>query len=269
MKSKVAITLDSHLLDRIDQLSKEQSRSAYIEKLLMEAVHSKKIDTAVLLAGGDGTRLRPFTYEMPKPMVPVRGKPVIRWQVDILKKQGFSKIIITLKHDGKSNQLIKEFGNEVSYAFEREPMGTGGALMQVKDMVDGHFLVMNADTLHSPVPNLRGMYNFHVQKDATATILVMMKDDVRKYGSVTLDEDGKIVGFQEKSGEKKAGLISSGIYILSQDVFRYIKGKCSIENDVFPKIKQDGKLMGYFFNGRTYDVGTLEGYEKAIKEWRV
>jgi len=269
MKSKIAITLDSELLRKIDDFSRNQNRSAYIEKLIEESIKAKTLDTAVLLAGGDGVRLRPFTYEIPKPMVPVRGKPVIRWQVDMLKRQGINNIVITLKHDEKNNQIIKELGNEVTYVFEKEPMGTGGALLRAKDMVGKHFLVMNADTLHSPIPNLSGMYNFHVQKNAIATLLVMMKEDIRRYGAVMIDEDGKVVGFQEKINEKKPGLISSGIYILNHSIFNYIKKKCSIENDVFPKLKDAGLLAGYFFNGRTYDIGTLEGYETAIKEWKI
>jgi NDP-sugar pyrophosphorylase family protein len=268
MKSKIAITLDEGVLKRIDGLAKNQSRSSYIEKIIRDYIHTVKLDTAVLLAGGEGTRLRPFTYEMPKPMVPVRGRPVIRWQVDMLRRMGITNIIITLKQDEKNTQIIKEFGNTVSYSFENEPMGTGGALMQVRDSVGSRFLVMNADTLHSPAPNLQGMHDFHVQKGAAATLLLMPKEDVRRYGTVELDMDSRIVEFREKSPEKKAGIISSGIYILSSDVFRYIKGKCSIENDVFPAIRNDGKLWGYFFNGKTYDIGTLEGYEHAIKEWK-
>jgi NDP-sugar pyrophosphorylase family protein len=268
MKSKIAITLDSEILSRIDQLSKGQNRSAYIESLIRETMDSRKLNTAVLLAGGAGTRLRPFTYEIPKPMVPLRGKPVIRWQIDILRKQGIRNIIVTLNADEKSNQIIKEFGKEVTYVFEKEPMGTGGALLQVKDMIDGNFLVINADTLYSPMPNIMGMYEFFLQKKTVSSLLVMMKEDIHRYGSVKLDGDGRIVGFNEKLNEKRAGLVSSGMYMFSPEIFSYVKGRCSIENDVFPVLKEEGKLFGYFFNGNTFDIGTLEGYEQAIKEWK-
>ncbi|MBU0530144.1 MAG: NTP transferase domain-containing protein [Nanoarchaeota archaeon] len=267
MKSKIAITLDSSLLRRIDQLSEKQNRSAYIEKILKQSIDAKKLNTAVILAGGAGVRLRPFTYEIPKPMVPVKGKPVIRWQVEMLKKHGIDNIIISLGYQKNTDQIIKEFGKDVNYVFERSPLGTGGALSMIKDHVDGHFLVMNGDTLHAPVPNLTGMYDFHLEKGTMATLLVMMKEDVRRYGSVSLEEDGKIVKFAEKVKEKKPGLISSGIYILSPEIFKFIKRKCSIENEIFPKLMSKDMLTGYFFNGKTYDVGTLKGYEHAIKEW--
>jgi len=268
MKSKIAITVDSTLLRRIDQLAKNQNRSAYIEQILKNAIDSRKLKTAVILAGGAGTRLRPFTYEVPKPMVPVKGKPVIRWQVDMLRRHGIENIVISLGYMKNNDQVIKELGNDVNYVFEKTPLGTGGALSMVKDHVDGHFLMMNGDTLHTPVPNLTGMYEFHLQKNSMATLLVMMKEDVRRYGSVVLEEDGKVIKFAEKVNEKKTGLISSGIYILSPDIFTHIKRKCSIENDVFPKLMSEGLLSGYLFNGKTYDVGTLKGYEVAIKEWK-
>lgn len=227
---------------------------------------TRKLETAVLLAGGEGTRLRPITYEIPKPLIPVKGKPAILWQIDMLRKSGIKNIIVTL--GPTSTRVEKEIScSDVRCVIEKELLGTGGALNMVKDIVKDDFLVMNADVLFMPAPNIREAYEFHVKNRNFATILVNMEDDVSSFGMVRID-GSKVVNFSEKPKESSPGLINSGLYILNEGIFQFIKPKCKIEDDVFPKLVERGLLHAHPFNGRIFDTGTMERYERAIKYWK-
>lgn len=268
MKSKVAITLDSALLRRIDELAKHGNRSNVIEDLIRFSLDSTKIRTAILLAGGKGARLRPLTYELPKPLVPIKDRPMIRWQIDMLRKAGIENIIVAAGVMGE--KVKKELPDDVICLIEAGPLGTGGALNLAREYVYDDFVVMNADTLFSPAPNIEGMAEFHRARKNTATVLVAMKPDVSRYGSIEVSDDGRIADFIEKK-QGGGGLISAGLYIFSPAIFDAIQQLppvFNLEEALFPLLKDRGLLYSYFFNGRTFDIGTMDGYEKAILEWQ-
>ncbi|MBU0953691.1 MAG: NTP transferase domain-containing protein [Nanoarchaeota archaeon] len=267
MKSKIAITVDEHLLSRIDAQRGLKSRSGYIEALLREGATSRGIRNAVILAGGEGTRLRPITYEIPKPLVPVNGKAIITRQIEMLQRAGIDNIIVATHY--KADKVKAAVGKGVTFVDESKPMGTGGALLGAKDHLSDRFLVMNGDLLFKPLPNIPGMDAFHIERKSFASFLVTMRPDVSRFGRITLADDGKITDFTEKPPEGGAGLISVGMYIFEPGIFDYIKGKASLEHDVFPKIQKEHPTFGYFYDGKMFDVGTFEEYERAIKEWTV
>ncbi len=266
MKSKIAISLESEILNKVDRLSKG-NRSQFIENLIRTSLNIKSLKTAVILAGGLGTRLRPLTYEIPKPLIPIKGKPILKWQIEMLKGFGIDNIIVILSH--QVDRIKKEIGDDVQYITEQTPAGTGGALNKVKNKIDSTFVVLNVDTLLSPKPNISGMYGFHEEKNPVATILINLKQQAEKYGAIKVGDDNRIIDFIEKPDKSKASLISTGLYIFDVSIFDHLTKKCSLEKDVFPNLAKESKLYGYFFNGESYDVGTLDGYEKAIKEWKL
>ncbi len=265
MKSKIAISLDEHVLSSIDGSRAHRSRSAYIETLLRDSLARSGLRSAVILAGGEGTRLRPITYEIPKPLVPVKGKPILHWQIELLRRSGIDNIVIALQY--QAEKIKAAIGDGVTYMVEPKPMGTGGALLGAKDHVHEPFIVMNGDLLFYPPPNIAGMHAFHRDRKSFATFLVTMKPDVARFGKITLADDGRITEFREKPPEGGPGLISTGVYVFEPGIFDAIPGPCSLERDVFPKIQQQG-LYGFFYNGGMYDVGTLSDYERAIQEWK-
>ena len=265
MKTKIAISLETDILNNVDRLSKG-NRNQFIETLIRNSLNIKSLKTAVILAGGLGTRLRPLTYEIPKPLIPIKGRPILKWQIDLLKCFGIDDITVVLTHS--VDKIKKQIGDEVAYITEKEPLGTGGALNKLRNTINNTFIVLNVDTLLSPKPNITGMYNFHQEKSTTATILVNLKQHAESYGAIKIADDNKVIDFMEKPDKSKASLISTGLYIFEPTIFDHLTKKCSLEKDVYPKLAKENKLYGYFFNGESYDAGTMEGYEKAIKEWR-
>lgn len=263
MKTKIAISLETDVLNNVDKLAKG-NRSGFIETLIKNSLNIKSLRTAVILAGGLGTKLRPITYEIPKPLIPIRGQPILKWQIQLLRSLGIDDIKVILTH--QLDKIKKSIGDDVEYICDEKPLGTGGALNKIKNKINSTFLVLNVDTLLHPKPNIVGMYNFH-QDRGTATILVNLKQQAEGYGTIKVSDDNRVTDFIEKPDKSKASLISTGLYIFEPSIFDYLTKKCSLEKDVFPKLAKEGKLYGYFFNGESYDVGTMKGYEKAIKEW--
>jgi len=275
MKERVTLTLDSDLLKQIDLRidgHKIKNRSHAIELFLLQALGSNSPKKAIIIAGGKGTRLKPITHEIPKPMVPLHDKPIMEHTIDLLKKYGVRDIIISV---GFKGEKIKEyfgngrkFGVNITYVEEEIPLGTGGPLRLAKEFLTETFVMCNADELKNI--DLFDMYMFHKECGGKATIALTTIEDPSTFGVAKLDGN-KIVEFIEKPkrGTEPSKLINSGLYILEPEVIEYVpEGKSMIETDVFPKIAKEGKLFGYPFSGQWFDTGTLERYEQAIKEWR-
>lgn len=210
------------------------------------------MQTAIILCGGKGTRLYPLTFEVPKPMLPIKGKPVLEHQINFLKSQGVKNIILAIGYLGE--QIIHHFGNgsqfglNIEYIFD-ECQGTGGALRELKKYkFDSPVFVMNGDTLFDV--DFKDMKKHHNQK---ITIAVAEVDNPDRFGVV---KDGQI---QEKIKVKR-GLVSVGLYIINPEVFDIIpEGFCSLEKDIFPQLKQGF----YQYKGQWYDMGTMEVYEEV------
>jgi len=274
-RKRLTITLRDDMLKRVDGMVDNiriRNRSHAIEILLSRALSSRNIKYAVVLAGGRGTRMRPFTYEMPKPMIPVQGRPLIQHIVELLRKHEVSEIIFSVGYMGDK---IKEyfgngsrFGVNITYVEEDKELGTAGPLALMKDKLSETFLMFNGDILADI--DLKDFVSFHEEKKGIATIALTAVSDPSRFGVARLRGDN-ILEFREKppAGKEASNLINAGVYVLEPEVLKYIpKGKAMMERDVFPKLAKKGKLIGYHFDGQWFDTGTPESYEVAIKRWR-
>jgi mannose-1-phosphate guanylyltransferase len=275
-KEKVSITIDSEILRKVGTMvdgEKVRNVSQAIESLLLKALIEKSSPKAFVLAGGKGIRLRPITYEIPKPLIPLQNKPILEHVIDLLRAYDVRDIVISIGYLGEK---IKEYfsdekrlGVKITFVEEREELGTGGPLRLAKNLLKETFVMVNGDNLLDI--DLRKMYQFHVETGATATIALTTIDDPSSYGVAVL-EGNKIVKFVEKPRREDAPskLINAGLYILEPKVIDLVpsSGSSFIEKDVFPLIAEKGELYGYLFTGQWFDTGTPDRYEKALREWR-
>ena len=262
------------MLKRIDSIidgREIRNRSHAMESLLSKSLNSTGLKTVLILAGGHGTRLRPITYEIPKPLVPVHGRPILEHQLELLKKYDVRNIILSIGY--MSDKIKEHFGNgskfgvKITYIEEKTPMGTGGAVKLAESMLNETFAVLNVDTLMKP--DIAHIHDFHKKEGTPVTILLDTQRSPEALGVVKM-KGNRIVSFDEKPKEFVTSLVNSGLYILEPTVFSHIpKNKpCSLEKDVFPKLVNKGHISGFVHDGPVYDVGTHERYEKAIKEWK-
>lgn len=224
---------------------------------------------AILLVGGMGTRLRPLTYRLPKPLVPVMGKPLIRHAIDSLPAEVDEVIVpMSYKKDMMEDYLKKNHPRrKITLVDEPEALGTGGAVKNVERYIDGQFLVLNGDTISSV--DVSAFLAFHRRKKGIASISLWPVDDPTPYGIVDLDDQDRIRRFQEKPrrGEAFSNLINAGAYALESEVLDYIgKGFVSMEREVFPKILDKG-MYGFRFDGYWVDCGKRESLLEAF--WAV
>ncbi len=271
--AKITIKLRDDLVKEIDHMVdgiKIKNRSHAIEVILSRLLHAKKVEKAIILAGGKGTRMRPFTYEVPKPMIPVKGKPLLQYIIELLRKYEVRDIILSTGYMG--NKIKEYFGNgskfgvDINYIEEKHEMGTAGSLNLMRNLLNGTFLMFNGDILANI--DLHDLIAFHRENDALATIALTPVKDPSRFGVVRL-RGNKILEFIEKpKATVRSKLINAGVYVLEPKVIDYIpEGKAMMETDVFPKLAKKGKLYGYPFDGQWFDTGTHEAYERAIKEW--
>ena len=276
-RKKLTVTIKKELFPKIDAMvdgRKIRNRSHATEYLIESGLGVNRVKKAVLMVGGEGTRLRPFTYELPKALLPVKGKPMVLHIIDHLKSHGVTEIIMAIRYKGDQ---IKEyfgdgskFGVDIKYVEEKTPLGTAGPLRLGKKYLKETFFLIWGDILSDI--DLTDYMHFHKNNDALATIALTTVPDVTKYGVASL-KGSQIVGFVEKPKKEDApsNLINSGMAIIEPEVIdKYIpkKGKTMVEYDVYPKLAKDGKLYGYPFQGTWLDTGNYEAYEKAIKEWK-
>jgi len=275
MKERVTLTLDENIIKKIDRKINGhmiKNRSHAVELLLLKAIGANVPQKAVILAGGKGIRLRPITYEIPKALIPIKGKTITEHIFDLLKKYDIKDVILSV---GYLKEKIKEkfrdgseFGVKITYVEEDKPLGTAGPLRLVKDILNEPFIVSNGDELKNI--NIEKMYKLHKESNALATIALTTVDDPSKYGVARLS-GSKILEFIEKpkKAEAPSNLINSGFYIIEPEVISMIPdGNSMLEKDVFPALAKQGRLFGYPFSGQWYDTGNMERYEKALKEWK-
>jgi len=210
-----------------------------------------------------GTRLRPLTHRLPKPLVPIMGKPLVMLIIDALPPE-VDQLIIPV---GYKREMMDAFIQsqkipiDVKIVDEPEPMGTGGAVKNVEKYIDksGTFLVLNGDIVASL--DLSEFIEFHKKKKSFASISLWEVEDPTPFGVAQIDGSGKILRFQEKPAKEEAfsKLINAGAYALEPEVLDFIdKGFVSMERTVFPKILSRG-MYGYTFSGFWVDCGTREG----------
>jgi mannose-1-phosphate guanylyltransferase len=225
--------------------------------------------TSVILVGGFGTRLRPLTNTVPKPMLPLLGRPLLSYTFDHLRSAGVARAILAC---GYIPTAIEEYfgaetdGLALEYRVEPEPLGTGGAIrFAATGEVDSTFLALNGDSLREV--DIEELLRVHRDSGATATILLTRVSDPSRYGLVRTDGDGRVLGFLEKPdpSEIDTDLINAGLYVLEPEVLDLIEPgtAVSIERDVFPRLAERGELFAKALPGYWLDVGTPESYLQA------
>ena len=231
---------------------------------------------AVILGGGLGTRLRPVTYEIPKPLVPVNKKPIVNYLIDLFARYGCGEVclLVSRAHELDFMRWKKAWADELPYrhvsiCFEEKPRGTFGGLEQLQGWIGNEaFFLSNGDELKDF--NLDELKNFHEREGGVGTIALVEVPNAHEYG-VPLMDGSHVVEFLEKPAHPPSRFISSGLYLLEPSVFAHAdfrKEHIMIEKDIFPKLAREGKLMGFpVKGGRWYDCGTLERWEKAMQEW--
>jgi mannose-1-phosphate guanylyltransferase len=223
---------------------------------------------ALILAGGEGTRLRPLTATVPKPVVPLVDRPFIAFMLDWLRGHGVDDVVIScgFMAAGVRNVLGdgSAYGVRLRYVEEPEPLGTGGAVKFAEPLLDERFLVLNGDVLTDI--DLTAQLARHVDTGARATLALIAVEDPSAYGLVRLDGDGGVREFLEKPSPDQidTNLVNAGAYVLERDVLAGIPAgqRVSIEREVFPTLVGDG-LHGAPSDGYWLDIGTPERYLQA------
>ena len=228
---------------------------------------------AVIMAGGEGTRLRPLTSNQPKPMMPIANRPMMEHIVELLKTHGFDDIVVTVAFQANAIRTYfgngSEFGVRMAYATEENPLGTAGSVRNAMDELDEPFLVISGDVLTDI--DLAGIVEFHREKKGLATIGLKAMENPLEFGIVITGEDGSVERFLEKPtwGQVFSDTINTGIYVLEPDIFEYIEPEKSVDfsADVFPRLLEAGiPMFGYVAEGYWEDVGTLDAYIKAHQD---
>ena len=232
--------------------------------------------TAVLLAGGFGTRIANVADGTPKPLLEIQGKATIEWNLQRLNDFGFKKAVFALHY--KAEQFSGFFGNEydnidLQYSVEKEPLGTGGPLRLIQSELKETFFVINSDNLSDI--DLHDIHEQHKQNlkqnpQALATIALTEVEDPSPFG-VAVMQARNIGHFVEKPKREEAPsrLINAGVYVLEPGIIDLIKpGFCSIEREVYSQIAPQRKLYGYNFNGQWFPTDDPEKLARARAQWK-
>ena len=227
------------------------------------------IREAIVLAGGLGTRLKPTIGDLPKSLAPVSGKPFLGYLLDFAKRQGIEKFIFAL---GYKSEQIESFvkkhlpGNSYHFSFEKEPLGTGGAVFKACKEVSGtNAIVLNADTFFNV--SFLNLSIIHELQRALCTLALKPMNSFDRYGAVVVEHQ-VIVGFTEKKYHA-SGLINGGVYALSTESFlqQSFPPVFSFEKDFLEKKINGGKIRGMISEGYFIDIGVPEDYNRAQQEF--
>ena len=228
---------------------------------------------AVIMAGGEGTRLRPLTSNHPKPMIPIANRPMMEHIVQLLQRHGFDEIVVTVAFLANAIRNYfgdgSEFGVRMVYATEETPLGTAGSVRNAMDELDERFLVISGDVLTDI--DLSQIVRFHEERGAMATIGLTAVENPLEFGIVITNEDGTIERFLEKPGwgQVFSDTVNNGIFVLEPEIFDFIPAGRPVDfsSEVFPKLLDQRKpLYGFVCDGYWEDVGTLEAYVSAHKD---
>jgi NDP-sugar pyrophosphorylase family protein len=223
---------------------------------------------AVILAGGKGTRLKPYTTVFPKPLMPIDDKPILEIVVRQLKSHGFDEVIITVGHLAELIMTFfgdgSKFGVKIEYSRENKPLGTAGGLGLIKKALNETFLMMNGDVLTSL--NYSDLTDYHNRNGAITTIALNKREVDIDFGVVELDNDNSIVGYKEKP--KIDYLVSMGVYIFEPEILKYIEPNEFLDfPDLVKKLISNGETVkGYVYDGYWLDIGRPDDYERANRE---
>ncbi|GEM_PF-94509 len=264
LRMEVEEMCSSYIIVDGRNVRKELERVIEFIKNFEDARERRNKMRAIVLAGGFGTRLRPLTYVIPKPALPIANRPMIQRILDRLEKNDIKGGVVST---GYKAELVKEAiegyrAREV--VREDSPLDTGGGLKYAYSFLgDDVFVAMNGDII-TEAP-LREMIKFHEEQEADLTILAYTVDDPRQYG-VLLVDGYRILGFVEKPERPPSNLINAGVYIMNKKVVEYIpEGKVSLEKEVFPRVVKELKVVYFKYSGPRFDAGKPHTFLAANK----
>ena len=223
---------------------------------------------AVILAGGLGVRLRPLTYVVPKPMLPLGDKPILERIIIDLRDQGIRDIVISC---GYLARVIESYfgdgswlGVDIKYVKSNRPLGTAGQLRPVKDLVEGTFIAVYGD-VYAKI-DYRDLVEYHRSKRATATMVLRKLKQTVRFGVVEVDGQGRVLAWREKPEVEYN--VNAGIYVFEPKIFDYIlEGVDSMDRVFREMIERGERVYGYEFAGEVYDIGDMASYEEAVKKF--
>jgi D-glycero-alpha-D-manno-heptose 1-phosphate guanylyltransferase len=226
--------------------------------------------TALILAGGMGTRLRAIVSDRPKPMALVHGVPFIEILIDSLAEKGIREIVLLVGYMG---DFIEEYftglsniNSRIRVSHEQTPLGTGGAVKKAENLATDPSLLINGDTFFDG--DINRLIQLHSEKAADVTLSLLPVADASRYGSVTVTENGLIEGFHEKQERISGpGLINAGFSLISKNFISELPGDraFSMEREIFPKLADSGRMCGLVSKRSFFDIGTPESYEDFKK----
>jgi mannose-1-phosphate guanylyltransferase/phosphomannomutase len=225
---------------------------------------------AVVMAGGEGTRLRPLTSNQPKPMVSIVGKPCMEHILELLRAHGFEQVIVTVAFLPQAIRTYfgsgESLGLEIEYSVEDSPRGTAGSVALAADKLNDAFLVISGDALCDL--DLTKLVEFHKERESSVTIGLKSVDNPLEFGIVVTDEDGRVERFLEKPswGQVFSDTINTGIYVLEPEVLRHVPSDrpYDFSKELFPLLLEMGRPMyGCVMDGYWQDIGNLDQYRQA------
>ncbi|GAC1542403.1 MAG: mannose-1-phosphate guanyltransferase [Candidatus Velthaea sp.] len=226
---------------------------------------------AVVMAGGEGSRLRPLTSRLPKPLAPVANKPVMEHIIDLLKRHGITEVVATLHYLADEIESYfgdgSAFGVKMHYVVEDTPLGTAGAVKMAQHLLrDDTFLIISGDALTNI--DLTEMLAYHRRHDAAATIALQRVSNPLEYGVVVTDEHQQITRFLEKPswGDVFSDTINTGMYVLQPEILDYMQAgrNYDFSKDLFPRmLHENRRVQGYITSAYWTDIGNLQAYHQA------
>ncbi|MCD6177961.1 nucleotidyltransferase family protein [bacterium] len=227
---------------------------------------------AVILAGGKGTRLYPITYEIPKPLLPVKRRPILSHLVDLFVEQGIKDIAVLIHKEFREEfeWWKKRYhpNQKILIQEEEKHLGTLGGLWNLKSWLSkGDFFISNGDELKKI--DLRKIADFHQKRPVLVTVALVKVKNPQDYG-VVVCKNGIVCKFIEKPKNPPSYYISSGLYMCSPEIFEYHPGPkfSMIETDLLPRLVKESKVGGIKFQGKWIDCGTFQRYEEALRKWK-
>jgi NDP-sugar pyrophosphorylase family protein len=273
MRTRLTITLKDTILSKVDSVVdsvKIRNRSHAIEFLLNKAFYSEETQ-AIILCGGEGTRMRPLTYEIPKSLLPLKGKPLLFYLLKLLRENNIKDVIIA---SGAQTEKIKEkFGEgerlnvEIQYSKEEKNLGTGGAILKAKEKIkSSQFLVLHGDIVADI--DIRALLSYHQQTGGIVTMALKVVKETKDFGQILLNGN-YVTRFYQSQKKSQSNLVNSGIYVCNQEIYNYFPNQKVFNfDDVITKMIDKRLVTGYVFDGVWFDVETTEEYEKVIKALR-
>lgn len=225
---------------------------------------------AIILAGGKGTRLRPYTISLPKPLVPINDKPILELIVNQLKDYGFTEITICVNHMAEMIKAYfndgRSFGVNINYVIEPVELSTMGPLTLIDDLPDD-FIVMNGDVLTDI--NFRNLFNSHLENDNLFTVAGYKRLERIDYGVLNVNNKNDLIGFKEKPNYDF--IVSMGVYVLNKAVINFIPKNTFFGFDslMIKMINSENNPSVILHDGYWLDIGRPDDYQKAIRDYEL